>query len=259
MSTHPALAPPPQTEEPHWGRPRKAEKARESEPLPVLMYRSLWVLGSGVLSSFHADGRARAMDAPRVVLVDGVWRDREALTRHAGRAAETLVVRSPEAESPAARSRPGAESALSRPSKPDTRGMTSQQALRISVEKALSGTSSPRSIAAVRSAKWHLSTPRVGAGAFLNPKFFSHGAGRSPRSPESSSAQRTGVPNSTALLPISTSAPAPEPAPAQHQSPRDYIRNLERIRNADSVATLVRGVDLSKEMVRQIETGALDP
>ena len=98
------------------------------------------------------------MDAPRVLLVDGVWRDREALTRHAGRAAETLVVRSPEAESPAARSRLGAESALSRPSKPDTRGMTSQQALRISVEKALSGTSSPRSIAAVRSAKWHLST-----------------------------------------------------------------------------------------------------
>ena len=199
------------------------------------------------------------MDAPRVLLVDGVWRDREALTRHAGRAAETLVVRSPEAESPAARSRLGAESALSRPSKPDTRGMTSQQALRISVEKALSGTSSPRSIAAVRSAKWHLSTPRVGAGAFLNPKFFSHGAGRSPRSPESSSAQRTGVPKSTALLPTSTSAPAPEPAPAQHQSPRDYIRNLERMRNADSVATLVRGVDLSKEMVRQIETGALDP
>jgi len=83
---------------------------------------------------------------------------------------------------------------------------------------------------AVRSPKWHLSTPRIVAS--------SQGSAHTPRTPGGSA---------------SHSAAA---GTAGVGSPREWIRGIERLRNSDTVASLLRPPELSRRDVDSIHEGS---
>jgi len=91
--------------------------------------------------------------------------------------------------------------------------------------------STPRSVSsAVRSPKWHLCTPREGTG-------------------------RTGETGRTGGKIF---APVPGSSAEIQESPREWIRNIERLRNPDTVASLLRPPELTRKDVESIQAGQKD-
>ena len=98
---------------------------------------------------------------------------------------------------------------------------------------------SPRSMAALQSSKWHLSTPRLVSGG---PRFLSSTREKADATPRSSRRQDCSVPTT---------------ATQAFQSPRDFIKGIEKLRNADSVAALLRPPDLTRYPQKMLPCAAM--